>query len=164
MSSYSQTLIQSCQGGSHQTACLYLPPPHCPHPHPIPAPLRLHARAHSSFAVSEVWRPVPHHVQVWGPEGAAEELQPLLLQQLQSGKAVLVLVRTSPVVSRRAPVELLVGPRAASQVELSCVRAVAEGPASEPALCSMLERWTCLERGVIRACSETDPIKACRER
>lgn len=52
------------------------------------SPLHLYVRAHSSFALSEVYRPAPLYGGVWWAQGADEELQPLLLQKLQSGKNV----------------------------------------------------------------------------
>lgn len=66
----------------------------------LPAPLRLYVRAHSSFGLAEVCGPpvdcfglvgvfikvTGPHGGVWRPRGADQELQPLLLQQLQSGK------------------------------------------------------------------------------
>lgn len=76
-----------CQGDSHQPAWLYLP-----------APLRLHVRARSSSALPAVcgllvadWGAVVtkatgSHGGARRPQGADQELQPLLLQQLQSGK------------------------------------------------------------------------------
>lgn len=67
-------LLQTC----HQTAWLYLP-----------APLGLYVSARSSFALSDVCGPGPHG-RVWRPQGASQELQPLLLQQLQSGKEVVM--------------------------------------------------------------------------
>lgn len=46
--------------------------------------------SHSSLPLSDAGGPVPHHVQVWQPEGGGPAPQPLLLQQLQSGKTVVV--------------------------------------------------------------------------
>lgn len=66
-------------GRGWATAYIYSPPPGSSSP------------SHSSLPLSDAAGPVPHHVQVWRPEGGGPELQTLLLQQLQSGKTVVVL-------------------------------------------------------------------------
>lgn len=66
------------QGGSHHTTCLCLPPP----------PLRPHATARSSLTLSEVGGAPPRHLHLWRPQRVRQEPQPLLLQQLQSGKTL----------------------------------------------------------------------------